>query len=56
MVCSRLVLPLLANPVEGSLGDLQLLVSISSRKQREKLPQVSLDNVPILTTGYTLRC
>ena len=36
MVCSRLVLPLLADPVEGVLGDLQLLFSISiKKKQRE---------------------
>ena len=57
MVCSHLILPLLANPMEGSLGDLQLLVSISiKKKQRERLPQLLLDNVPIQTTGYTLRC
>ena len=39
MVCSRLILPLLVNPVEGSLGNLQLLFSVSiKKKQREKLP------------------
>ena len=39
MVCSRLILPLLADPVEGGLGNLQLLFSISiKKKQREKLP------------------
>ena len=57
MVCSRLVLPLLVNPVEGVLGNLQLLFSVSiKKKQREKLPQALLDNVPIQTTGYTLHC
>ena len=57
MVCSRLILPLLVNSVEGVLGDLQLLFSVSiKKKQREKLPRASLDNVPIRTTGYTLRC
>ena len=57
MVCSHLVLPLLANPMEGSLGDLQLLFSVSiKQKQREKLPQSSLGNVPTQTMGYTLRC
>ena len=57
MVCSCRILPCLEDPVEGILGDLQLLISISiKRKRRERLPQVSLDNVPILTTGYTLRC
>ena len=57
MVCSCLVLPLLADPVEGVLGDLQLLFSISiKKKQREKLPRALLDNVPIPTTGYTLCC
>ena len=57
MVGSRLILPRLANPVEGVLGDLQLLFSVSiKKKQREKLPQVSWDDVPILTTGYTLHC
>ena len=57
MVGSRLVLPRLANPVEGVLGNLQLLFSVSiKKKRRERLPQASLDNVPIQTTGYTLRC
>ena len=57
MVCSRRVLPCLENSMEGILGDLQFLVSISiKKKQREKLPQASLDNVPIPTMGYTLRC
>ena len=57
MVCSHLILPILANPMEGGLGNLQLLFSVSiKKKQREKLPRASLDNVPIQTTGYTLRC
>ena len=40
MVCSRLILPLLANPVEGILGDLEsspLNIS-TNQKQRGKLP------------------
>ena len=57
MVCSRCILPCLEDPVEGILGDLQLLFSVSiKKKQREKLPRALLDNVPIPTTGYTLRC
>ena len=53
----RLVLPSLTNPMEGILGDLELLFSVSiKKKRRERLPQASLDNVPIQTTGYTLRC
>ena len=57
MMGRRLILPILANPMEGGLGNLQLLFSVSiKKKQREKLPRASLDNVPIQTTGYTLRC
>ena len=42
MVGSRLVLPHLTNSVEGILGDLQLLFSVSTKKkQRERLPRVS---------------
>ena len=57
MVCSHLVFPCLENSVEGILGNLQPLFSVSiKKKQRERLPQESLDNVPIQTTGYTLHC
>ena len=57
MVCSRLILPVLADPVEGGLGNLQIsLQHFYKQKRRGKLPQASLDNVPIQTTGYTLRC
>ena len=57
MVSGRCVLPVLVNPVEGILGNLELLFSVSTKKKRrERLPRVSLDNVPIPTTGYTLRC
>ena len=57
MVGGHLVLPRLANTMEGILSDLELLFSISiKKKQREKLPRASLDNVPIQMTGYTLRC
>ena len=35
----------------------KLLFSVSiKKKRRETLPQLSLDNVPIQTTGYTLCC
>ena len=58
MVCSCLVLPVLVDPMEGSLGDLSNFSSAfpSRRKRRERLPLESLDNVPIQTMGYTLRC
>ena len=36
MVCSRLVLPLLVDPVEGILGDLQLLSAFLSRRNKER--------------------
>ena len=39
MVGGRLVLPHLVNPMEGVLGDLELLFSVSiKKKQRERLP------------------
>ena len=42
MVCSCRILPCLENSMEGILGDLQLLVSVSiKRKRRERLPRVS---------------
>ena len=57
MVGSRLVLPCLTNPMEGVLGDLETSRQcFYKQKRRERLPQVSLDNVPIPTTGYTLCC
>ena len=58
MVCSRLILPLQANPVEGDLGDLENSpLSISTnQKQRGKLPCESLGNVPTQTTGYEPSC
>ena len=36
MVCSRLVLPIFVDPVEGILGDLQLLFSISINGNEER--------------------
>ena len=57
MVCSHLILPLLADPMEGVLGNLQLLFSVSiKKKRRERLPRALWDNVPTPTTGYTLCC
>ena len=42
MMGGCLILPILANPMEGVLGDLQLLFSVSiKKKQRERLPQAS---------------
>ena len=39
MVCSCLILPLLGDPMESGLGDLQLLINVSlQEKQRERLP------------------
>ena len=35
MVCSRLILPLLVNPMEGILGDLEILLSVSSSRNEE---------------------
>ena len=35
MVCSRLILPIPANPVEGILGDLEILLSVSSSRNEE---------------------
>ena len=35
MVCSRLVLPLLTNSMEGILGDLKILLSISLNRNKE---------------------
>ena len=35
MVCSHLVLPLLADPMEGILGNLEILLSISSSRNKE---------------------
>ena len=53
MVCSCLVLPLLADSVEGILGDLQNSPQhFSKQKQRGELPHVLLGNVPTQTLGY----
>ena len=52
MVCSHLVLPLLADPMKGILGDLQNSQCFSKQKRRGELPRVSLGNVPTQTTGY----
>ena len=53
MVCSRLVLPLLADSMKGILGDLENSPQrFSKQKQRGELPRVSLGNVPTQTTGY----
>ena len=57
IVSGCLILPGLADPMEGSLGDLETSRQcFYKQKRRERLPQVSLDNVPIPTTGYTLCC
>ena len=36
MVCSRLVLPLLEDPVEGILGNLETPLSVSSIRNKEE--------------------
>ena len=36
VVCSHLILPLLADPMEGILGNLQLLFSVSSSRNEER--------------------
>ena len=36
MVCSRLILPVLVDPMEGVLGNLPLLFSVSSRRNEER--------------------
>ena len=42
MVSGRLILPCLMDPIEGVLGNLELLVSVSiKKKQRERLPRAS---------------
>ena len=35
MVCSHLVLPFLTDPMEGILGDLEILLGISSSRNKE---------------------
>ena len=37
MVCGRLVLPFLADPVEGGSGNLQLLFSVSTKKKQREV-------------------
>ena len=55
MVCSHLILPLLANPMEGILGDLENSPQcFFKQKQRGELPHVSLGNVPTQMPGYEL--
>ena len=57
MVRRCLILPLLADSVEGSLGDLlNSPQRFYKQKQRGELPRSSLGNVPTPTTGYTLHC
>ena len=57
VVSGHLILPLLADPMEGVLGNLQNSSQhFSKQKQRGELPQALLDNVPIQMMGYTLCC
>ena len=57
MVCSRLILPLLADPMEGVLGNLENSPQcFFKQKQRGELPHVSLGNVPTRTMGYEPFC
>ena len=53
MVSSRLVLPLLVDPMKGILGNLQNSPQcFSKQKQRGELPRVLKGNVPTQTLGY----
>ena len=53
MVCHHLVLPLLADSMEGILGNLENPPQcFFNQKQRGRLPHVLLDSVPIQTMGY----
>ena len=57
MVGRHHVLPLLANPMEGVLGNLQNSPQrFNKQKRRGELPRSLLGNVPTQTTGYTLHC
>ena len=57
MVHHRLILPLLADAMEGVLGDLPNSPQrFYKQKQRGELPRSSLGNVPTPTTGYTPHC
>ena len=57
MVCSRLVLPFLKDPMEGILGDLQNSPQhFFKQKRRGELPRVSTGNVPTQILGYEPYC
>ena len=57
MVCSHLVLPLLADPMEGILGNLENSPQcFFKQKRRRELPHALLGNVPTRTTGYEPFC
>ena len=57
MVCSHLILPLLADPMEGILGNLENPPQcFFNQKQRGELPRVSSGNVPTQTTEYEPSC
>ena len=57
MVSSHLVLPLLADPMKGVLGDLQNSPQrFSKQKQRGELPRALKGNVPTQMLGYAPHC
>ena len=57
MVCSRLVLPLSADPMEGILGNLENSPQrFFKQKRRRELPHVLSGNVPTQMLGYELYC
>ena len=57
MVCSRLILSFLKDPMEGILGDLQNSPQrFFKQKQRGELPCVSTGNVPTRIPGYEPYC
>ena len=57
MVCSCFVLPLLTNPMEGILGNLENSPQcFFKQKQRGELPRASSGNVPTQMPGYEPYC
>ena len=57
MVCSHLVLPLLTDPMEGVLGNLENSPQrFFKQKRRGELPHMSSGSVPTQMMGYEPSC
>ena len=57
MVSGRLILPLLADPMKGVLGNLQNSPQcFFKQKRRGELPHASMGNVPTQMPGYAPHC